>query len=214
MGTVMALLAFMLYSAGVDGTLTASFFSLFSAPMERVSTVVVNNAATVGSSSAETGELEAQIRWGEEYMEEAGMGYAPASGSTLYEWARTRGENTDFLFELGLLGKNEQRGTVYDFYRGRLVVPIRDKQRRTVGFTARDVTGQSEAKYLNSRESPAYSKREHVFGIDIGWRAALKKDQWRKVSATWNASRACAAAGKPWRTDRSRFAMWGTTRAV
>lgn len=58
----MALLAFMLYSAGVDGTLTASFFSLFSAPMERVSTVVVNNAATVGSSSAETGELEAQIR--------------------------------------------------------------------------------------------------------------------------------------------------------
>ena len=62
MGTVMALLAFMLYSAGVDGTLTASFFSLFSAPMERVSTVVVNNAATVGSSSAETGELEAQIR--------------------------------------------------------------------------------------------------------------------------------------------------------
>lgn len=62
MGTVMALLAFMLYSAGTDGTLTASFFSLFSAPMERVSTVAVNNAATVGSSSAETGELEAQIR--------------------------------------------------------------------------------------------------------------------------------------------------------
>lgn len=163
----------------------------------------------------------AKNRWGEEYMEEAGMGYAPASGSALYEWARQRGENTDFLFELGLLGKNEQRGTVYDFYRARLVVPIRDKQRRTVGFTARDVTGQSEAKYLNSRESPAYSKREHVFGIDIGWRAALKKDQWLLVEGAPDAMKlhalgfdnAVAPLGGEWTREQLK-ALAKTTRTV
>ena len=163
----------------------------------------------------------AKNRWGLEYAEEAGMGYAPASGSALYEWARKRGENLDHLFELGLLGKNEQRGTVYDFYRGRLVIPIRDKQRRTVGFTARDVTGQSEAKYLNSRESPAYSKREHVFGIDIGWRAALKRDQWLLVEGAPDAMKlhsvgfdnAVAPLGGEWTREQLK-ALAKTTRSV
>lgn len=131
----------------------------------------------------------AHNRWANDYVEEAAMGYAPATGDALYQWARKRGENIEMLLELGLLGKNEQRGTVYDFYRGRLVVPIRDKQRRVTGFTARDVTGQSEAKYLNSRESAAYSKRESVFGIDIGWRAALKRDQWLLVEGAPDAMR-------------------------
>ena len=123
----------------------------------------------------------AKTRWGEDYMLEAGMGLARSGGSELCQWARARGENMELLLELGLIGRNEQRGTLYDFYRGRLVIPIRDKQRRVVGFTARDITGQSEAKYMNSRESEAYHKRNTVFGVDCGWREAVRRDQWLLV---------------------------------
>lgn len=163
----------------------------------------------------------ARNRWSKEYVEEAGMGYAPANGDALYQWARQRGESIDMMLELGLLGRNEQRGTIYDFYRGRLVVPIRDRQRRVTGFTARDVTGQSEAKYLNSKESTAYSKRESVFGIDIGWRAALRRDQWLLVEGAPDAMRlhtvgfdnAVAPLGGEWTREQLKL-LAKTTRTL
>lgn len=145
---------------------------------ERVAKHYADNLLDTTDHEAATARSYATQRWSREYMLEAGMGLAKEHGNELCEWARRRGENLDLLLELGLVGKNEQRGTLYDFYRGRLVIPIRDKQRHVIGFTARDLTGQSEAKYMNSRESDAYQKRQSVFGIENGWRTAVRKDQW------------------------------------
>ena len=120
----------------------------------------------------------AVARFGQEYIKEVGVGHAPDSWHTLYYWAMDNGENIDNLLELGLLKRNAEKGTLYDFYRGRLMVPIRDKMRRVIGFTARrlDDTMEDVAKYLNSSQSPIYDKSSSIFGIDIAFREAAKQE--------------------------------------
>lgn len=122
-------------------------------------------------------------RFGQEYVEEIGIGHAPDSWHTLYYWAMDNGENIDNLLELGLLKRNVEKGTIYDFYRGRLMVPIRDKMRRVIGFTARrlDDTMDDVAKYLNSAQSPIYDKSASIFGIDIAFREAAKQEMFYLV---------------------------------
>ena len=124
-------------------------------------------------------------RFGQEYVEEIGVGHAPDSWHTLYYWAMDNGENIDNLLELGLLKRNVEKGTIYDFYRGRLMVPIRDKMRRVIGFTARrlDDTMDDVAKYLNSAQSPIYDKSASIFGIDI----AFREGRSRRCSILWRA---------------------------
>lgn len=117
-------------------------------------------------------------RFGQEYVEECGVGHAPDTWHTLYYWAMDNNENIENLVELGLLKRNPEKGNLYDFYRGRLVVPIRDKMRRVIGFTARrlDDTMEDVAKYLNSSQSIIYDKSSSIFGIDSAYREAAKQE--------------------------------------
>ena len=148
-------------------------------------------------------------RWGNEYVREAGMGYAPATGDELVHWARETGENLSLLVEIGLIRESEKDGSLYDFYRDRLMIPIRDRLGRCTGFTARDLTGKVESKYLNSTNSACYDKGSSVFGVDAGWRPAMKSDQWILVEGAPDAMKlqsvgilnTAASLGGAW-TDR------------
>ncbi len=64
-----------------------------------------------------------------------------------------------------------QSGGFYDVFRGRLMVPIRSPEGRTIAFGARRVEemqgGEPGPKYLNSRESPLYRKAETLYGLDL-----------------------------------------------
>lgn len=135
----------------------------------------------------------AQERFGAEYVAEAGLGFAPANGRALCDYAMARGENIDLLLELNLVARNEQRGTYYDFYRNRLVFPIRDRYRRVLGFTARDLSGSNECKYLNSKESAAYHKKESIYGIDEAWREAARQELFFLVEGAPDAAKMHAA---------------------
>ena len=132
-------------------------------------------------------------RFGEQYVRESGMGFAPAQGRAFCDWARQRGENIDLLLELSLVGRNEQKGYYYDFYRNRLLFPIRDRQLHVLGFTARDLSGEGECKYLNSKESLAYAKKRSVFGIDAAWREGVRQEQFFLVEGAPDAARMQAA---------------------
>lgn len=114
-------------------------------------------------------------RWGEEYVKECGVGFAPRGWGALADAAGKEGVSIDALMELGLLRKGE-KGNVFDFFRGRVMIPIRDRYGRCIGFTGRDITGEKEApKYMNSTESILYSKGREVFGLDVAWRAASRE---------------------------------------
>lgn len=126
-------------------------------------------------------------RWGEAYAEEMGIGYAPDSWDDLLKFAQASGLSIELMTEMGLLKKRE-KGGLYDFYRGRAMIPIRDRFRRITSFTARDMTGKSDmdgeekvAKYLNSIESDIYHKKDSIFGIDLAIRQAAKESKFYLV---------------------------------
>ena len=120
-------------------------------------------------------------RWGREYAEETGIGYAPDTWDDLLHFAQAAGLSPELMTEMGLLKRNE-RGRYYDGYRGRAVIPIRNRTRQIIGFTARDMTGAKDtAKYINPPENDIYHKRSSIFGIDLAARQAAKEGKFYLV---------------------------------
>ena len=126
--------------------------------------------------------------FGDDEPERATMGYAPRSGDALYRWARATGESLELLEELHLIARNKEQGTFYDFMRDRLVYPIRDARRNVIGFTARDLSGQSPAKYVNSAESEVYHKARSIYGYEPFVNGeAMRKEQYILVEGAADA---------------------------
>ena len=126
--------------------------------------------------------------FGDDEPERATMGYAPRSGDALYRWARATGESMELLEELHLIARNKEQGTFYDFMRDRLVYPIRDARRNVIGFTARDLSGQSPAKYVNSAESEVYHKARSIYGYEPFVNGeAMRKEQYILVEGAADA---------------------------
>ena len=116
-------------------------------------------------------------RWDMTFAKILGIGYAPDSWDGLYNYAIDNGMNIELMKEIGLIKDNE-KGKIYDFYRDRIVIPIRDRFRNIIGFTARDISGKDDvAKYLNSATSCIYNKDNSLFGIDVAIKEAVKEDK-------------------------------------
>jgi len=99
--------------------------------------------------------LYAENRWEREFCRTFGMGYAPQRGNQFLAFARKQGLKIEYLLELGLIAQEEDNpDRYYDFYRGRLMIPQRDRYGRIVTFTARSLNPQSNHKYLNGKDSP------------------------------------------------------------
>ncbi len=101
------------------------------------------------------------------------LGYAPDGWDNLLK-ALSADIDQDRLQEAGLLSRNDQ-GSVYDKFRDRIVFPIRDTRGRVVAFGAR-IIGSGEPKYLNSPESPVFSKSKTLYGLYEARKASSKLD--------------------------------------
>lgn len=124
-------------------------------------------------SYAEYDEVTKKGRWNSQFCNMIGLGYSPSSGREFVRWAISKGLRIDILEELGLVKESKSHpGSFYDFYRGRLMIPQRDRYGRVVTFTARALDDLSEVKYLNGCDCLIYTKHQSVFGIDIALRAA------------------------------------------
>ncbi len=93
------------------------------------------------------------------------LGYSLDEWHALEGHLRNRGYSREELVGAGLLVQRDD-GTVFDRFRGRLMIPIRDVKGRTIGFGARTLTGE-EPKYMNSPQSPLFDKSHVLFGIDL-----------------------------------------------
>ena len=130
-------------------------------------------------SSLETdakGKDYAFRRWGEDFCHKVGIGFAPYSSASFLEWCKSKAVNIDALLELGIVKKSENDGSLYAFFRNRVTIPIRSRSRKIIGFTARDITGNEKAKYINSTTSKIFAKGEVLFGIDKAANAARNED--------------------------------------
>jgi DNA primase len=130
------------------------------------------------SGDAVTGrQFLAERGFGREAAERFGVGFAPRGGEALVRHLRARGFSDDELVTGGLASRGS-RGA-YDRFRGRLLWPIRDLSGDVVGFGARRLFDDDriEAKYLNTAETPIYSKSQVLYGIDLARREIARASQ-------------------------------------
>ena len=96
-----------------------------------------------------------------------GIGYAPKGWTTLTDYLTGMGYTVEDLIEAGLAVKKEETGRVYDRFRNRLVVPIRDAKGHVVAFGGRILDPNDQPKYLNSPQTPLFDKNRVLFGLDL-----------------------------------------------
>ena len=98
-------------------------------------------------------------------MTRFGLGFAPNSWDSLIQAMGQKGYDKAELLEAGLV-VNNQKGRIYDRFRGRVMFPIIDLRGDVIGFGGR-VMGDGEPKYLNSPESPVFSKSRNLFALNL-----------------------------------------------
>lgn len=132
--------------------------------------------------SALANEAEGQI--GRDYLAKRGvaadavklfrLGYAPDLWDDTVNWAKSKGYEPSLVEKAGLILRKEESDHYYDRFRGRLMFPICDEQGRVVGFSGRVLSGDEKtAKYVNSPETPIFTKSKVFFGLDKSKRALL-----------------------------------------
>lgn len=110
---------------------------------------------------------------------EWGIGYAPEGWGFLSDGAGPRGgAKMKMLEAAGLLSTNE-KGHLYDRFRGRVMFTIRDELARAVGFSGRVLKADDKAggKYVNTPETPVFRKSRILFGLDKAKREILAARQ-------------------------------------
>jgi len=101
------------------------------------------------------------------------LGFAMPGWDNLLEEAKRQKISTPLLLKAGLAATRSDGG-VYDRFRGRLMFPIRDAQRRVVGFGARALD-DSEPKYLNSPETHLFRKGRTLYALDAAAEAMRRE---------------------------------------
>ena len=104
------------------------------------------------------------------------IGYCPDSWDSMSQAALDSGYEKDRLLTLGLV--KETDGKPWDFFKGRVMFPIRDVTGRTIAFGGRTLRSDKKiAKYFNSPESPLYHKGKVLFGLHLAKPAITKEDR-------------------------------------
>ena len=96
-------------------------------------------------------------------MEDYEIGYAPSGWKRMLNALGSSTEARTRLTEVGLIKPGGKEGH-YDFFRDRIMFPIRDPRGRVIGFGGR-VLGNDTPKYLNSPETPLFHKGRELYGL-------------------------------------------------
>ncbi len=100
------------------------------------------------------------------------VGWSRADWHGLEEFLQNQGFTRDQAVDCGLLVRND-RGKVYDRFRGRIMFPIHDLTGRVIAFGGRAIDSE-EPKYINSSESPIYTKGQHLYGMHQARKAIVR----------------------------------------
>lgn len=109
-------------------------------------------------------------------IEAFGLGYAPDAWDASANYFKEKGYTEQELIDAGLVSQRESGG-VYDRFRNRIVLPIRDERGRMTGFGARTLDPEGLPKYLNSPQTDIFDKGKTLFGLDRARRDIRAKDQ-------------------------------------
>lgn len=94
------------------------------------------------------------------------LGFAPKSQDGLLTHLQAKGFSRADVERAGLVLTNDA-GTIRDRFWGRLMFPIRNRRGKTIAFGARAMYEEQEPKYLNSPDTPLFSKSDTLYGLDL-----------------------------------------------
>jgi len=109
-----------------------------------------------------------------ETVEKFGLGYAPDSWDGLVGYLRKKGYSDDEAVAAGLVGRSD-RGA-FDWFRDRLIVPIKDGRGRIIAFGGRAMRADQRGKYVNSQGTVLFNKSATLYALDTA-RAAIRKER-------------------------------------
>ena len=107
------------------------------------------------------------------------LGYSLDSWDALRDRLTGKGYTLDEIEATGLVIRRDDGSGCYDRFRGRLMIPIRDVQGRTIGFGARilrEDPARPAPKYMNSPQTPLFDKGNVLFGLDMARKAIRDAD--------------------------------------
>ena len=127
------------------------------------------SAGAVARRYLESRGLDAQA------AERLGLGYAPSGrNSPLLTWMRSRNIELPALIEAGLVRPAEDDRPPRDFFFDRLMFPIADIRGRIVAFGGRGLTPDAKPKYINTGETPVFSKGHLLYNLHMAREAVHK----------------------------------------
>ena len=103
-----------------------------------------------------------------------GIGYAPSGGDELLRHLKSK-YNEKLLVESGLISREQQGGRLFDRFRRRITFPISNESGKIVAFGCRAL-GDDQPKYLNTPETPIYSKSNVLYHLDRAKEGIRRQD--------------------------------------
>lgn len=131
--------------------------------------------ALIDSDEASVARAELARRgFTRESIERFRLGFAPAGERGLLEAAQAAGFSIDELDSIGIAAVS-RRGGHYDRFYGRLIFPVCDLQGAVRGFAGRALSDRQTAKYINSPESPIFTKGDLVYGLALAQKSISER---------------------------------------
>ena len=121
-----------------------------------------------------------------------GIGYAPSGGDLLLRHLKQKYPDK-LLAESGLVSRDQSSGRLFDRFRRRITFPIANESGKIVAFGCRAL-GDDQPKYLNSPETPIYSKSNVLYHLDRG-KDALRRENFAVLVEGYMDAIAVARAG-------------------
>jgi DNA primase len=109
----------------------------------------------------------------EETIQKFGLGWSGGGRGTLAADLKPLGIGTDQLVESGMLRAGEGGDPPVDLFYNRVMFPIRDRRGKLVSFGGR-ILSDGQPKYVNGPETPLFSKRRNLYGIDLAREAVFR----------------------------------------
>lgn len=139
-----------------------------------------------------------------EMEREFGLGVSPDRWDGLLLAMQQRGIAPEQLAQAGLAKRRDGSSGCYDAFRNRVMFPILDRTGRTIAFGARKIDDADEPKYLNSPETPVFSKSRTLYALHLAL-PAMQKERTAIICEGYMDVIACHQAG-----FRSAVATLGT----
>lgn len=99
-----------------------------------------------------------------EIQEEFKLGFAPGDGYSLYRFLKSKGFSEHLMIRSGLVRSGGEGERYYDFFRNRILFPIRNIEGKIISFGGREITGEGP-KYINLPETEVYQKNRTLYGL-------------------------------------------------